>query len=233
MSAVLLVASDRSEFGGVERRFPGMQPLGWPLDYAGAVERDGQRWLFVANGAGASLAGEAVRTACEKEAVEAMVSTGYCGALDPGLGAADVVVATKVVSPERQYAASEPSAQGRYQRGVMLASERVICSASEKSELREATGAAAVDMESHAVAEEAERAGCRFYCVRVVSDCADESFPFDFNAARDSDGRIRRGAVIKMALRRPLRYVPGLLKLARRSRRAADELGEFLAGCRF
>jgi nucleoside phosphorylase len=232
MSAVLFVASEKSEFRGIGRRFP-LRRLNWPLDYACSLDREGQRWLLVANGVGGRLAGQAVRAACQNELVEAMVSTGYCGALDPQLRDADVVVATSIVAQDRQYPAAAPMTAGKYRSGPVLASETVVCQAREKRRLRDATGAAAVDMESRAIAEEAARAGARFYCVRVVTDRADEDLAFDFNAAREADGRIRRRSVARMALRRPLRYIPELLKLARRSRRAADELGEFLAGCRF
>jgi adenosylhomocysteine nucleosidase len=233
MSAVLFVASEKSEFGGLERRFPGMQRLDWPLDYARSVDRGGERWLLVANGAGRKLAGEAARAARAQEPIAAMVSTGYCGALAPGLRESEVFVADRVLAQNRAFPAAAPASNGSYSRGAMLASDSVVCRAGEKRELHAATGALAADMESHAVAEEAERAGCRFYCVRVVTDRADEDLPLDLNAARDDSGRIRRSAVVRMALRRPLRHLPGLLRLARRSRRAADELGEFLAGCRF
>jgi hypothetical protein len=67
----------------------------------------------------------------------------------------------------------------------------------------------------------------------VVTDRADETFPVDFNAARDSSGRISRAKVVRQALRRPLLRIPRLVRLARRARQASESLGEFLAGCRF
>ena len=40
-----------------------------------------------------------------------------------------------------------------------------------------------------------ELAGVPFYCIRAVTDTADESFANDFNAARDGDGHFIRSQI--------------------------------------
>lgn len=86
-------------------------------------------------------------------------------------------------------------------------------------------------MESSAVAARAERAGLAFYCIKVVSDRADESFPFDLNRMRTSDGHVGRGKIgLYVAVRPSL--IPAVLHWKRRSEKAAQILGDFLVSCR-
>jgi adenosylhomocysteine nucleosidase len=231
MPIVLFVSSTGAEFAGLARHF---QPrdLGWQLDYAKEITNHGERWLLVANGAGADLAREAFRVASGQAAIDAVVSTGYCGALDPGLAPADVFVASEVRSPEGKFRSS--AVQGpKSISGPMYGADRVVQSAGEKRSLRERTGAAAVDMESHALAQAAAEAGIPFYCVRAVTDVAGEDMRFDFNAARDADGRIRGSRVLMLGLRHPFDHLPELCKLGYRGWRASAQLGDFLAACRF
>jgi adenosylhomocysteine nucleosidase len=228
----LFVTSDPAEFSGVMRRFP-VEPLDWPVDYAGRVVDGGRRWFLVANGAGPALAAAALETARERERIDAIVSTGYCGALDPELRLGAVVVGTRILSGSLEFPAATPLDAGAAHHGAVACEDRVIQTAEQKRALREQTGAAAVDMESHALAAEAALMDAPFYCVRAVTDTATEDLRFDFNAVRDAEGRIRRDRIVASAMRRPLAHVPELIRLAKRSRRASEQLGEYLASCRF
>lgn len=218
---VLAVAAERREFGAWLKN--DIELLNWPVDFAARYGR----WLLVANGAGPDRAAEAVDAALAMEPVTAVVSTGYCGALDDSLFVADIVVATEVNGARAQVLASAR----RYAAGPIVSVDRVVQTAEEKGRLR-TKGAIAVEMEAAGVAERALKLGLPFYCVRVVTDCADETLSIDFNAARDRSGRIRTAGVIRGALRRPWVGVPELLTLARRSRIASRALGDFLADCR-
>jgi hypothetical protein len=64
-----------------------------------------------------------------------------------------------------------------------------------------------------------------------VSDVAGEDLPLDFNRYRDADGRFNRARIALAAMGRPFSVLPGLLRLDRNCRRAAERLGEFLANC--
>jgi hypothetical protein len=68
--------------------------------------------------------------------------------------------------------------------------------------------------------------------VRVVTDTREESFPLDFNQMRHADGHFSRTKILAAALRRP-RSFPELMKLNKRTKRAAQALGDFLADARF
>ncbi len=113
-----------------------------------------------------------------------------------------------------------------------MSQDRVIVTGKEKRELR-LTGAIACDMEASAVAEAAAALDLPFYCVRVVTDTANEDLPMDFNRYRDAHGRFDRTRIAMGALRRPFTALPALMKFDGVCSRASDTLGEFLANCRF
>ena len=94
-------------------------------------------------------------------------------------------------------------------------------------------GAIAVEMEAAAVARQAQALGVPFYCVKAVSDVADESLSIDFNAALRQDGHFDTISILGAVLRHPLAGVPELFRLRNRSVRAANSLGDFFADCRF
>ena len=101
----------------------------------------------------------------------------------------------------------------------------------QKQQLFSNTGACAVEMEAAGVAARSKRAGLPFYCIKVISDVATDSFGFDLNKMRTTEGRVARGKIIVQALVRP-NLVPGLLRLKRRTEEVARVLGEFLVSCR-
>ena len=68
-----------------------------------------------------------------------------------------------------------------------------------------------------------------FYCVRVVSDLADEAFFIDFERCIMADGRFNVPRLVMQALAHPARGFPELLRLQRRTADAAKKLGDFLA----
>jgi adenosylhomocysteine nucleosidase len=184
---------------------------------------------MVANGPGSKLAGAAVDVVKEHQRMDGLISTGFCGGLQPSLGACDIFVATEVLGVAPAFA---PSTSRLFKAGKLLSIDRVVSTAAEKAELGK-SGADAVEMEAAAVATRAREWKVPFYAVRVVTDTFDESFPLDFNAARSSDGRFSRVRIIGAAMRRPLAVFPELIKLNRRTKRAARALGDFLADSRF
>lgn len=200
MNTWLLIAAERRELDGIVKRMGGCSRLDWPAQFACESRFKGDRWLMIANGAGHA----AVERALEKRIeVNGIVSTGFCGALDPALRVGDIV-----------------------EDGIVC-SNRVAVTAAEKAALRDETGAAAVDMESAAAAGRAREWGVAFRSIRAVSDVAGEDLPLDFNLYLDSQGHFSRGRIAFAALKRPFTAVPALLRLDRNCRIAAESLGEF------
>jgi adenosylhomocysteine nucleosidase len=105
--------------------------------------------------------------------------------------------------------------------------------AQEKRALREKTGAIAAEMEAGAVKKIAKEWGVRFYCVRAVSDTANEDMPLDFNSYRDSAGRFSLPKIALAAMSRPFTRIPALKRLEANCDLASESLGAFFADCRF
>lgn len=238
--AILFVAAESFELKPFAAYLTGCRSLNWPLDYAEEGVLEGQRAILVANGAGPKLASQAAEVALRAVMVaelsssklEAIVSVGICGALDPGLRLNEVVVADRVLAADSQdsFDCQKPSGESTAVTGVVLSIDRVAWTVAEKAALR-AQGADAVEMEAAGVAAKARLADVPFFCVKVVSDQADEALPFDMNQMRTREGRFARGRIGSYALTHP-NALAGLLRLKRRADDAAQALGEFLVRCR-
>ena len=249
------VAAERREFDGVLRRADRVVKLDWPLRFASMVWLKGEPIVLVADGPGPTLAGRAAEIVRKHLDLKGLVSTGFCGALDPALEPCDVFVATEILGvahalgvPRWPLASSRamliagtrpPVLDARRQHscervknGKLLSIDRVVTTATEKTNLRQ-TGADAVEMEAAAVATKAAEWNIPFYCIRVVTDTAAESFPLDFNRMRDAEGRFSRMKILAAALRRPGSVLPELLKLNKRSKDASEALGDFIVDASF
>lgn len=195
----------------------------------------GKRVRFVANGPGSENARSAAKEVFGRETPSAVVSVGYVGALDPALEVGEIFLARQIARLDSalKYPVELPAfanAEGIAQ-GTLLTIDRVAQTREEKRSLRQ-SGAAAVDMEAYAVAEEAARRGVPFYCVRVVSDRADTDFPVDFNRARRPDGTFSGWKLAAQAGLSPRRW-KNLLALKRDAGLASRRLAEFLRTCQF
>lgn len=219
MTTWLIVAAEAREFEGILKRAGDVRALPWQgAQYSREAAWKNSRWLLIANGPGPRLVERALE---RKRDVDRILSIGFCGALDPALRIGDIVVSGEVPK----------GLQASYVQGEVASVDRVAFTAREKCDLRAATGAAVVEMESAAVARKAREWDVPFGCVRVVSDVAEDDLPLDFNRYRDADGRFDRTRIALAALGHPFTVLPRLVRLDRDCRRAAERLGEFLANC--
>ena len=115
---------------------------------------------------------------------------------------------------------------------MLISVDRIVQTAAEKKDLAR-TGALAVEMEAAGVARASEELGIPFYCVRAVSDLADEDFINDFNACLMPDGRFDVVRLVLRAFVHPLSRFGELIRLSQRTTLASNNLGEFLDGCSF
>jgi len=230
----LVVAADPSELAGVISHGEEVVRLQWPVGWCHSAKLAGRRLVLVANGPGELLAEEAFDIACRMERPGAVISTGFCGALNPDMRPGEILVATRIESVERgsSLAGERPRTSREYRVGTLLTASRVVRTAAEKEKLWK-RGGDAVDMEAAALGERVVGEGLPFYCIRAVTDVAGEDFVSDFNAARGPDGRFRSWKIVWNALRRPQPCLPELWKLRGRAKLAAARLGEFLADCQF
>ncbi|MEQ1884676.1 MAG: hypothetical protein ABL967_06415 [Bryobacteraceae bacterium] len=224
MKTWLLVAAERREFEGLLNRFraasSAVNSLEWPgVRFAAEVEWNGNRWWLVANGPGPELVNRAL--AIGKD-VDGIVSTGFCGGLDPALRIGEIVVSGDLEIPT-----ASPVTHGRIYTHHMVASTKEA-----KRKLRVQTGAVAVEMEADAVKQKASEWGIPFGCVKVVSDTANQDMPLDFNRYRSPSGDFLRTRIALAAIARPFTVMPRLMELDRNCRKASTALGDFFANCK-
>lgn len=144
------------------------------------------------------------------EGASGLISFGVAGGLDPSLGPGVVVVAERVLDGDgRDFACDEGwverlmHAEGVHDSGPILGSDRPVLSPEDKRRLYRRTSALAVDMESHAVAEVADRAGVPFVAIRAIGDPASRAIPRAALAGLGPDGRTRALPVVAALIRRP------------------------------
>jgi adenosylhomocysteine nucleosidase len=168
------------------------------------------------------------------EGAAALVSCGLAGGLAPQLRPGDLLLpeivrdaglATWSVDPIwRQRIHARLAAGGLEPRAVILVgSDHVVATASDKRALFEATGGQAVDMESHQVAAIASGAGLPFLVVRGLADPYDQVVPQIAREALRPDGRIRLRATLGGLIRQPGELM-ALLRLGRQSARGLASL---------
>jgi hypothetical protein len=100
----------------------------------------------------------------------------------------------------------------------------MLADATAKRDAHAATGAIAVDMESHVAATVAARHGLPFAIARVVSDAADRSLPRAAQAGMAPDGGMDIGAVLRALVRDP-RQLPALIRVGGEAETAFKALG--------
>ena len=163
-----------------------------------------------------------------------VVSFGIAGGLDPSLVPGDILVGTAVSHGERRHCAKNElsdallaSVRGRHSlvgTGDFAGSDEAIIRIEDKAALRARTGAAAVDMESHVVADWAGRHDLPFSILRVVSDPAHRALPPLAAKALKPNGRIDVKRIVMGVARRP-GQIPALADAGRDSRAAFGALG--------
>jgi adenosylhomocysteine nucleosidase len=161
----------------------------------------------------------------------ALLSFGLAGGLDPAFAPGSLIVANAIVDSDGARIETDAAWRGRVAAALgpaatiaaLAASDRPIHTPAGKRWLFEATGAAAVDMESVAVARAAEAGGVPFLAVRVVADPAGRSVPPSALAGLRPDGTTGTFAVLRALAARPGDLV-GLMVLAGDYRRARVRL---------
>lgn len=184
-----------------------------------AVRRD----LRVAiTGMGRRNAERVIREALEMERINLVLTCGFAGGLNP-----DLPVGAIVYSVDDDFPLTHALAGSGARPGEIHCAERVAVTIAEKRALREKTGADAVEMESGVIRRICREHKIPSATVRVISDSADENLPLDFNRLMDSQQNLSYARLIRSLLASP-GSIPGLIRLQRRTRTAADQLAGVL-----
>ncbi len=203
-------------------------------------DADGEGLRTIVSGGRAQTLLARLEQALDEERPDGVLSFGVAGALAPDLATGQLVVAATVAHAGRTFDSDPPWTEALARRLKARASglacaEVVVGDPLAKSALREATGAALVDMESGVAAQVCHARGIPFAVLRAISDQAATALPPSAVAGMGPDGEVRVGAVVRSLAGRP-HDLPGLLRAARDSaaafgslRRARAELGPGLA----
>jgi adenosylhomocysteine nucleosidase len=165
------------------------------------------------------------------------VSSGLAGALDESLRATEIVAPNRLVVEQRY--ADLPTDQlgvdielrrlaielGAKDMDCLFTSEKVVVKATQKK-ICGAKGQL-VDMESFEIIKEACAWGARCVVIRAISDSATEDLPLNFNLTLSGEKQVSIVKVVVELAKNPF-VLSSLLRFAKRSRRAAEELGNFL-----
>jgi adenosylhomocysteine nucleosidase len=188
--------------------------------------------LLAVSGMGGAAAAQSAKALVDAGAT-ALASWGMAGGLDPALAAGTIFLPSEVISPAgaavetardwRERLGAALAAQKPLTQGRLLTSRTAIGSPAGKATLFRETGAAAVDMESSAVAEVARAHQLPFIAVRVIVDSAADALPQAVTAAADSEGHLHIWRLMGALARTPADLAP-LLRLARRYRTANRSL---------
>ena len=164
----------------------------------------------------------ALAAALERELARgagAVMSFGIAGGLAEELVRGTWLVARSIVTPAQRWPCDAAWARSIVERlpeawtADLAGVDAPVTDPAAKRELHGATGAAAVDTESHIAAAIAAAHGLPFAAFRVVADSVRRSLPPAASVALKPDGNISRGAVLGSLARTPAQ-LPSLLRTA-------------------
>jgi hopanoid-associated phosphorylase len=193
------------------------------LSEAKVIQREGVRVIACGGH------GEVLRTRLASEIAanrpSGLLSIGLAGGLAPDLAVGQIVIGTAVgpLTANTDWAAQLIAGNPGTASGPIAGVAAPAASVAEKAALHAATGAIAVDMESHIVAEVAAAHGLPFAILRVIGDSAADTLPAAARVPLRPDGGVAMPAVLAAVVRRPWE-IPALIRLAAATGRALKRL---------
>jgi adenosylhomocysteine nucleosidase len=170
--------------------------------------------VAVCCGIGREPVARACMVAMEGGKLSAIVSIGWTGALSCGMKPGLAHIVNEVIDAstgERYRTATEDLGPAE----IRLVTTKRIAGKVEKRQLAANYEAALVDMEAATVARLARVHDIPFYCLKAVSDEANESLP-DMNPFLTRAGRMKTGSFVASVVLRP-RYWPSLIRMGKNS----------------
>jgi adenosylhomocysteine nucleosidase len=186
---------------------------------------------FVITGMGAANATR-IANAVISNSYSVCIASGFAGALQPTAKLGDIVACERVQHhTNHQIEICDPdllahaSENGATRIATLLTTDHVVNTATEKNLL--STFADAVDMESFAILQAANKKKVPCAVVRVISDSFDRDMPAELDTIVDPQGHLKIAGVVRYIAKHPF-MVPALVRLGRDSKSAAEALTNFL-----
>lgn len=189
-------------------------------------------YLFI-GGMGSENSHQAATTLI-KHGATFLISWGTAGALNPILQAGDLIIPTQIktnkpntlftvdITHQAQLITQLPSSLSISQQAV-LHSNSMVAAVTDKQQLYQQHQAAAIDMESYAIATAAHNANLAFLAIRAIIDPADMCLPHAATRAYDLSGKLRPFSLINQLIQYPREW-PLLAHLAKNLKKAQATL---------
>ena len=233
---IAVIGAIKEEIAGIKQGMEITHTLRWPTGNAFVGEWQGVPVVLVRSGMGRERAQSALVEVAEKWKLEEVISIGYAGALDPSLEIGDLVVADQVVeagfsrtdgglksySLHKEVLNTIAGGPGK----TLLTVDRIAATPEEKKLLRDQYSAVAVDMETSALAAEAQARKLSFISVRAITDTADQEL-IDCTHLVAEDGDVSKLKAGWHVITHP-GDLKGMIELGQHAKTATANLTEFL-----
>jgi len=202
--------------------------------------------LLVRSGMGPKNAAAATRALIAMARPELIINFGFAGAVSAGTGVGDIVVADRILLYREGFFPEQPGFSAEIAEGlaallvsnlggkeIQIRRGTFVTAAGIKSKLEMAkllpAGATnpVLEMETAAVAQAAYEGNVPLIAIRAISDGAEEELKFAIEEFTDRELNFRVGKVLLTVAKKPW-IVPQLLRLARNSRTAGENLASVL-----
>lgn len=211
----------------------------------------GQQVILVQSGVGYRKAERATSLLLESYSPDLIISAGYTGALQPHLGAAEIVIAQEVYQADLEKKEGNEPGQTirlsvriednivslarqlaketgfRYHGGSLMTSAKVVPDPASKRLLGQEHSLVAVDMETAAVGRVAENSGIPFLSIRSVLDPLDLKINLPWEHFIDKRGEVKFGYKVVYILEKPW-VAWRFMRIYRNMRLASAALGIFI-----
>jgi adenosylhomocysteine nucleosidase len=197
---------------------------------------------LIESGIGAERAARATGILIDTVRPCMILNFGFAGAVLPGPGVGDVVMADRLLFFKERLFTEEPglhrelsgrlallletACRGndfRVHRGTFVTTGEIVAKQRLAGLLPDGTGNPVLEMETAAVARAAARAVIPLVALRAVSDGAEEELGFTIGEITDRNMNISTGKLLRTIAGKP-RIIPQLIRLARNSRIAGRNL---------
>lgn len=167
--------------------------------------------------------------------VKGLISWGTAAALDPELKSGDLILPQTISSSEHTTALATDSnwrekllqqlcnAAINIKQDTLLQTKDVIESVNDKAQLWQQTNACALDMESYAIAQQAQQAKLAFIAIRSIVDPANMALPKAAVNAYDINGNNQPFKLMTQLIKKP-QELAQLIKLAKHFKQAETSL---------
>lgn len=227
---IAIIGAIKDEIAGVKKQMQIDDTFRWHTGNAFVGTWQERPIVLVRSGMGQDSARKALAEVADRFSLERVYSIGYAGALDASLQVGELVVADNVVHYDtlKSIALDQalPPKSSDVRRGTLLTVDEVVATPPEKKALQEKYSAVAVDMETYALAEEAEARNLPFVSIRAVTDTAQQEL-IDCSQLVAEDGDVSKLKASWHILTHP-GDLKGMIDLGKNAQKATAALTHFL-----